>query len=70
MVAEEGKQAMQTPEDWWTIALGSGLRWTIDQMGPEVAGRVRESNLRWIRENGVGFIETNVVYAVAVKEGN
>ena len=70
VVTEEGKQVMRTPEDWWTIALGSGLRWTIDQMGPDVAGRVRESNLRWIRENGVDFIETNVIYAVAVKERN
>ena len=35
--AETGHQALSTPEDFWTIALGSGLRWTIDQMGVEVA---------------------------------
>ncbi len=67
VVPEGGKQAMKSPEDWWTIALGSGLRWTIDKMGSEVARRVRESNLRWIKENGVDFIETNVIYAVADK---
>jgi hypothetical protein len=35
VVAEEGHQALRAPEDFWTIALGSGLRWTIDQMGAD-----------------------------------
>jgi hypothetical protein len=35
---------------WWIIALGSGLRWTIDQMGPRAAARVRADNVGWLRE--------------------
>lgn len=68
VVAEDGLQALRIPEDWWTIALGSGLRWTIDQMGPEAANRVRKHNLEWIRNNAIQSIETNVIYAIASKE--
>lgn len=68
VVAEDGLQTLRKPEDWWTIALGSGLRWTIDQMGPEAASRVRKHNLEWIRANGIQSIETNVIYATASKE--
>ncbi len=42
VVPEEGRQVLSSPEDWWTIAIGSGLRWTIDQLGKEAAARVRE----------------------------
>jgi ubiquinone/menaquinone biosynthesis C-methylase UbiE len=31
VIAEELFQPLRSPDDWWTIALGSGLRWTIDQ---------------------------------------
>ena len=37
---EEGNQVMRSAEDWWIIALGSGLRWAIEQMGPEAAARI------------------------------
>ena len=29
MVPEDGSQPLRTPDDFWTIALGSGLRWTM-----------------------------------------
>jgi ubiquinone/menaquinone biosynthesis C-methylase UbiE len=34
IVAEDGRQDLRSPEDWWTIALGSGFRSVVDQMGP------------------------------------
>ncbi len=67
VVAESGTQMLARPEDWWTIVLGSGLRWTVEQLGPEAAERVKRDNLAWARENAVCRIETNVVYAVASK---
>jgi len=67
VAAESGKQALATPEDWWTIVLGSGLRWTVEQLGPEAAERVKRDNLDWARRDGVDSVETNVVYAVATK---
>jgi SAM-dependent methyltransferase len=64
---ESGNQPLGSPEDWWTIALGSGLRWPIDQMTPEQSERVREISVGWARRNNVLSIETNVIYAVATK---
>jgi hypothetical protein len=36
-------------------------------MDHETAARVREVNLTTLRESGIKFIETNVIYAVATK---
>jgi 2-polyprenyl-3-methyl-5-hydroxy-6-metoxy-1,4-benzoquinol methylase len=67
VIAEDGRQALRSPEDWWTIVLGSGFRSIVDQMGPETAGRLREANLAQIRAQGITSVETNVIYAVAQK---
>jgi len=67
VVPESGVQALESPEDWWHIVLGSGLRWTVDQMGAEAAAQVRTHNLKWAKDHDVKNIETNVIYAVAVK---
>ena len=67
VAAESGRQGLSRPQDWWTIVLGSGLRWTVEQLGPEAAERVKRDNLTWARENAVDAVETNVIYAVATK---
>ena len=66
-VAEDGTQALRSAEDWWTMVLGSGYRWTVDQMEPEMAERLRNANLAWIRSHNVTSVETNVIYAGARK---
>ncbi|MBS0181529.1 MAG: class I SAM-dependent methyltransferase [Nitrospira sp.] len=66
--AEDGYQALRTPEDFWTIALGSGLRWTIDQMGAEPAREVKQELLDRLSAGGVVRIETNVIYAIGEKQ--
>jgi SAM-dependent methyltransferase len=68
VVAEDGRQVLRRPEDWWTVVLGSGFRWTVDKLGEDAAARVRKANLDWARQTSIGAIETNVVYAVATKE--
>ena len=65
--AEPGQQSLRRPEDWWTIVLGSGYRWTVDQMDEETARKVRDDCLRQVREQQVSTVETNVIYAVARK---
>jgi SAM-dependent methyltransferase len=65
--AEDGIQPLRSADDWWTIALGSGLRWTIDQMGPEASARVKADNVGWLSENRVDRVETNAIYAVGTK---
>jgi len=67
ILAEDGTQALRSPEDWWTMVLGSGYRWTVDQTEPEMAERLRDANLAWIRSHNITSVETNVIYAVARK---
>ena len=67
VVAEDGVQALRRPDDWWTVVLGSGYRWTADQLGEQAAARVRDANIAWARQSGIAAIETNVVYAMATK---
>ena len=68
IACEEGVQELTRPEDWWTIALGSGLRWTIDRLSEQERNEVRDLNLSWIERNNVVEVETNVIYAVATKD--
>ncbi len=67
VVPEEGYQSLDTPEEFWTIAMGSGLRWTIDQLGHEGAKQVQDSVVGWLVDHKVKRIETNVIYAVATR---
>ena len=67
VAAEDGYQSLRTPDDFWTIVLGSGLRWTIDQMRAETAHGVKQEILNTLHANGVDSVATNVIYAVARK---
>ena len=68
--AEDGFQALRTAEDWWTIALGSGLRWAIDQMGPQTAAGMHADNVNWLRENKIDRLETNPRFAAISRPAN
>jgi ubiquinone/menaquinone biosynthesis C-methylase UbiE len=61
------QQFMDRPRDFWTIALGSGLRGTIDALGPQAATDVRRAMTRRAADLRVRAIESNVIYAVARK---
>jgi ubiquinone/menaquinone biosynthesis C-methylase UbiE len=65
VIPEESVQPLRSPEDFWRIALGSGLRWPIERMGPEKAMVLKERLLE--RLTSVKGIETNVIYGVAKK---
>jgi ubiquinone/menaquinone biosynthesis C-methylase UbiE len=67
VVAEGGFQTLRAAEDWWIIALGSGLRWVIEQMGPQVGARVKADNVNWLSENKISRLETNAIYAIGNK---
>ena len=67
LVEENGRQLLESPDEWWVVVLGSGYRWTLEQMDRETVARVQNENLRTLRENGTRSIETNVIYAVATK---
>lgn len=68
VIAENGAHLLRTPEDWWSIVLGSGFRWTVDKLGADASLRVCNKNMEWIKSNNIKSIETNVIYAVASKD--
>lgn len=63
----EDRQQLNEIEDWWTIVLGSGLRWTVEQLGPDASRRVREVTLRRMKEQVVTAVECNTIHALATK---
>jgi len=67
IVAETDAQPLSSPEDFWTIALGSGYRGTIEQLDQEARERVRQATQDFISTHKVESVETNAVYAIARK---
>ena len=67
VTTESGFQKLEQASDWWKIVMGSGLRWSVEQMNSKEAQLVRESNLQWIQHNHVDKVQTNVIYAIAEK---
>ena len=65
--AEDSRQYLHAPDDWWTIVLGSGFRWTVDQLGESAAEQVRTANLAHIRHGRISSVETNALFAKACK---
>jgi ubiquinone/menaquinone biosynthesis C-methylase UbiE len=70
VVAEECLQTLSAPEDFWRIALGSGLRWAIEQVGESKAMLLKKMLLQRLTERPQGpvrSIETNAIYGIAMK---
>jgi ubiquinone/menaquinone biosynthesis C-methylase UbiE len=67
VLAEPGTQALEAPEDFWTVAMGSGYRGTLEQMDPATRERVRTATLDALSKQNVRSIETNAIYAIARK---
>lgn len=65
---EPGREPIREPADWWTIVLGTGLRWFLDQLPASSLDAFREANLNRARE--VTSIQTNVIYASARIQGD
>jgi hypothetical protein len=63
--AEDSVQPIKGPEDFWRVAMGSGLRWPIEQMGSDKALVLKNRLLA--RLTTVTGIETNVIYGIAGK---
>ena len=70
VMAENRWHPFRSPEDWWTIVLGSGYRGTVEQLTPTELTAVREANLAFIRDHGITRLETNALYAIATKTSN
>lgn len=68
ILAEAGTHPLNAPDDWWTIAMGSGYRGTLESLDTDTLNRVRQRNLSRLVNEQVDAIETNVIYAIATKE--
>lgn len=64
---EIGTLVLRTPDDWWTMVLGSGYRATVNQLDADARSRLRTDNLDFIRSNHIVSVEANVVYGSALK---
>jgi SAM-dependent methyltransferase len=67
VVAESGSQALNAPEDFWTVAMGSGYRGTLEQLDAATRERVRQATVESLRRQNVGSIETNAIHAISRK---
>jgi ubiquinone/menaquinone biosynthesis C-methylase UbiE len=67
IIVENRLHPIKSPEDWWTIVLGSGYRGTIELLNLAERKRVKEANLAFLRDEKVSAVETNVLYALATK---
>jgi SAM-dependent methyltransferase len=65
--AESGEQPLNSPEEFWTIVLGSGYRSTIEQLDSAARERVRRATLDRLSQINPHSVETNAVYAIARK---
>jgi ubiquinone/menaquinone biosynthesis C-methylase UbiE len=65
--ADDSHQTLDSPDDWWIIALGSGYRGTIDQLDPGTLDAVKRDTLGPLRARNVLTAQTNALYAVATK---
>lgn len=68
IIAEPGTHALASPQDWWTMTMGSGYRGTLAQLDRATLENVRAENLRLLAEGRVNRLETDVIYAVARKD--
>jgi ubiquinone/menaquinone biosynthesis C-methylase UbiE len=67
VVAENGIHPVGSPDDWWSMILGSGYRGTVEQLDDNDRERVRKENLDFISRNDVRGVEANVLYGIARK---
>jgi ubiquinone/menaquinone biosynthesis C-methylase UbiE len=67
VIEEDGRQLLRSTDDWWTIVLGSGFRWTVEQLDSAAIARVRSLNLERIEIGGVAAVEANALFAIARK---
>lgn len=65
--AEVDSHKLATPEDWWTMVMGGGIRGTIDQLDPATQERVKSINLEFLRTNNIQALDADVLYATAQK---
>lgn len=65
----EDRLPLPSPDDWWSIVMGSGFRHTVTALGEDRAATVRDRCTTHIRDHGIDEIVTNAYYAIARPSG-
>jgi ubiquinone/menaquinone biosynthesis C-methylase UbiE len=65
--SEPSTFALHSPEEWWSLVLGSGYRGALEELPKSVRRRVRERTLEELQRRKIRAIEANVLYATARK---
>jgi SAM-dependent methyltransferase len=65
--AIDGTHPLASPEDFWTLVLGTGYRATTDALEPADRDAVRARVVAEVRAAQITELQTNVIYAVATK---
>ncbi len=60
VVAETDRHELSTPEDWWTMVMGGGIRGTIDQLDRVAQEHIRSVNLEFLRDNNIHYLEARI----------
>ena len=64
VVAVPGWHPIATPDDWWSAALGSGLRATLDALDGGDREHVRRMTCAFVADEGIADVEVDVVSRV------
>jgi hypothetical protein len=67
VVAEPGSHLLDSPEDWWTIIMGSGYRSTVEALSPMNKEKVRLATIEGVRQDRIKEVRTDVIYAIGRK---
>ena len=67
IVPVDDRQPLSAPADLWSIVLGSGYRWEVEQLGQEDRKVLKTRLLKRAAGEGIASIETPVLHAVAQK---
>lgn len=61
------RQPLADPEDWWSVALGSGFRGEIERLTPGQREQVRARCAQRLAELGADTMESSALHAIAEK---
>jgi ubiquinone/menaquinone biosynthesis C-methylase UbiE len=67
VAVEPGMHPLNYPEDWWTIILGSGYRYTVNALSPADREKVRAATVDAVAREQIHEIRTDVIYAMALR---
>ncbi|MFG0275007.1 MAG: class I SAM-dependent methyltransferase, partial [Phycisphaerales bacterium] len=65
---EPRRQAIDSPEDAWALALGTGYRWNLEQLAPGEVETLRSRVVERARSERVRGFDTTAIYAVVRRD--